>query len=1001
MARGANEPMYSRAAREQARSVLGQGWGSVGVRRTKIVRLGRIARGYVRRSSRQGEGDVGLRVSSVESRGRSRVVFGSPSCELRMLVRAGAMLMRGAQALAMWNLKGWACEMVLQCKVNNIAMHGQQPTQTGPVKANLIPTGKVEVMARSLEQLSPPTPPSFSSGQGWGSVGVRRTKIVRQGRIARGYVRRSSRQGEGDVGLRVSSVESRGRSRVVFGSPSCELRMLVRGAQALAMWNLKGWACEMFHTHLDEDEDIISLFCFLCCATAAEAKLSSSERSSPEAKLQTFKAPSWIYACSERNLFAFENNGSIAWSVPLNYTCDVSKAPVHGPTGMIYLVAENRVLEIDMAKGGDSKYVAQVFFGHDGSVEIIGLTVSVPSFSIFINLKNRGLFSYTLQGHMIWSAGPVLFRSGYRQGCKKNVSDCFFTSVPVVDHCEACLYISNTEGQLYSIATRSPYFKWIQDFSSFDTHFIVTPGNNGRLYVTIPVRALVFALDVTTGNILWNHSIGPLNSFDCEPVVDSNGWLSIGSLDGLLYTFSANGVLQKFSEASLLSAVIQVSPLLDCSGFGVYVSQTEVEGKVSRTLGNYTYVSAMKTRNAFFSLLVPAERSIYWSETYHGQFASLFSESDLHHFVVDERLLLALVSASNAGNPLQCRTTSQRLASSCSRKHPKHYSVFGGNERIVVCFLFLQTILLVLLAGLVRFCCVFWKKKKIQGQTLQTFFEKRRYFQQKKKILDRTISELQQKAAAEAVANTVILRKLSDLLRVREGLQKKLSTTYSLGRDAGVYVSQTEVEGKVSRTLGNYTYVSAMKTRSAFFSLLVPAERSIYWSETYHGQFASLFSASDLHHFVVDERLLLALVSASNAGNPLQCRTTSQRLASSCSRKHPKHFSVFGGNERIVVCFLFLQTILLVLLAGLVRFCCIFWKKKKIQGQTLQTFFEKRRSFQQKKKILDRTILELQQKAAAEAVANTVVLRKLSDLLRVREGLQKKLSTTYSLGRDA
>lgn len=37
-----------------------------------------------------------------------------------------------------------------------------------------------------------------------------------------------------------------------------------------------------------------------------------------------------IYACSERNLFAFESNGSIAWTVPLNYTCDYAIAPVHG-----------------------------------------------------------------------------------------------------------------------------------------------------------------------------------------------------------------------------------------------------------------------------------------------------------------------------------------------------------------------------------------------------------------------------------------------------------------------------------------------------------------------------------------------------------------------------------------------------------------------------------------------------------------------------------------------
>ncbi|CAK9143858.1 unnamed protein product [Ilex paraguariensis] len=51
-----------------------------------------------------------------------------------------------------------------------------------------------------------------------------------------------------------------------------------------------------------------------------------------------------------------------------------------------------------------------------------------------------------------------------------------------------------------------------------------------------------------------------------------------------------------------------------------------------------------------------------------------------------------------------------------------------------------------------------------------------------KKTLDRTISELEQKAAEEAVGNE-LLEKLGDLVTEREGIQRKLSTSYSLGRD--------------------------------------------------------------------------------------------------------------------------------------------------------------------------------------------------------------------------
>lgn len=85
------------------------------------------------------------------------------------------------------------------------------------------------------------------------------------------------------------------------------------------------------------------------------------------------------------------------------------------------------------------------------------------------------------------------------------------------------LQISNTEGELYCLSVRSRYFRWIQDFSSLDKNFTITPGNNGHLFVTFPAKALVLALDVFSGNVLWQRSIGPLSKVDSAPVVDSNG----------------------------------------------------------------------------------------------------------------------------------------------------------------------------------------------------------------------------------------------------------------------------------------------------------------------------------------------------------------------------------------------------------------------------------------------------------------------------------------------
>ncbi|XP_028196668.1 protein GAMETE EXPRESSED 3-like [Glycine soja] len=443
-----------------------------------------------------------------------------------------------------------------------------------------------------------------------------------------------------------------------------------------------------------------------------------------------------IYVCSQDNFFAFESNGTIAWTMHLDYKCNLGTAPVHGGHGKIYLVVDNRILVISYGNIATSEPESKVFFGPGpgrvAEAEIIGLSVSTLGSTIYINVKNRGLFAYHSHGRLIWSVGPVLYQFGYRQGCRKNLTDCYFASVP----------ISNTEGELYCLSVRSRYFRWIQDFSSLDKNFTITPGNNGHLFVTFPAKALVLALDVFSGNVLWQRSIGPLSKVDSAPVVDSNGWISIGSLDGFLYSFSPTGVLKKFSRMNAENSMIQVGPFLDCSGFAIYSSQIEMEGKVSRTIGEYTVVSAIRPKAALFTVLVPATGSIYWSESYPGQ----------------------------------------KLASSCSQERTKLVSIYTGNERAIVLFLLFESALLLVLIGLVRFCCTFWAKEKLKDQGLGSFLDKRCSLRLKKKALDRTITELEQKVAEETVDNEVF-EKLGDIVRERECIERKLSTTYSLGRD--------------------------------------------------------------------------------------------------------------------------------------------------------------------------------------------------------------------------
>ncbi|KEH25293.1 putative quinoprotein alcohol dehydrogenase-like superfamily [Medicago truncatula] len=532
-----------------------------------------------------------------------------------------------------------------------------------------------------------------------------------------------------------------------------------------------------------------------------------------------------IYVCSDKTFLSFETNGTIAWSIHVDYKCNVGLAPVHAGLGKIYLVAENRILKIDYGNIGISEPAVELFFGPEpgqkAETKIIGLSVSTLSSTVFINVKNRGLFAYLSHGRLLWSLGPALYQFGYRQGCRKNLTDCYFSSVPVLDQCEASIYIANTEGELYCLSVRGRDFRWIQDFSSLDKSFTITPGNNGHLYVTVPTRALILALDVFTGNILWQGSVGPLSKIDCAPVVDSNGWISIGSLDGFLYSFSPTGILKKFSRKNTENSIAQVGPFLDCSGFAVYSSQIEMEGKVSHGIGEYTVVSAIRPKAAIFTMLVPATGSIYWSEGYPGKLSTLLSKSDLSQFVVNEEILLTFIAASKVDTPLQCRTTGQKLASSCSQARNKLVNIYSGNERTIEFFLLFESFLLVLLIGLVRFCCTFWAKRKLQDQGLGSFLDKRCSLQLQKKALVKTISELEKKSAEESVDNEVY-EKLGDTVRKKENIERKLSTTYSLGRDRTNSKSKSMLPLQIGKRK-SYSFQGAKKQKLKMFDTLSDA----------------------------------------------------------------------------------------------------------------------------------------------------------------------------------
>jgi hypothetical protein len=102
--------------------------------------------------------------------------------------------------------------------------------------------------------------------------------------------------------------------------------------------------------------------------------------------------------------------------------------------------------------------------------------------------------------------------------------------------------------------------------------------------------------------------------------------MSIGSLDGNLYSISPEGDTTMLLQEAAKDSVIYASPVLDCSGFSVYVAQTILEAKSSGKIGNRTYVLAMKekTKGVLFTLLTPATGTIHWTSEYPGLFISFF-----------------------------------------------------------------------------------------------------------------------------------------------------------------------------------------------------------------------------------------------------------------------------------------------------------------------------------------------------------------------------------------
>jgi len=102
------------------------------------------------------------------------------------------------------------------------------------------------------------------------------------------------------------------------------------------------------------------------------------------------------------------------------------------------LLAENRILRVIFPRNG-TKSEPELFF--DPGETILGFAVSVSSSSVYITVKNHGLYAYNMFRQQLWIAEPKIERFGYRLGCRKDFDNCTFNSRPVIDSCEGSIYV--------------------------------------------------------------------------------------------------------------------------------------------------------------------------------------------------------------------------------------------------------------------------------------------------------------------------------------------------------------------------------------------------------------------------------------------------------------------------------------------------------------------------------------------------------------------------------
>ncbi|MCO5609630.1 hypothetical protein L7F22_063860 [Adiantum nelumboides] len=379
-----------------------------------------------------------------------------------------------------------------------------------------------------------------------------------------------------------------------------------------------------------------------------------------------------IYACANKEVVAFRGNGTIAWRVGMNQTCQTAVAPVIDYDGRVYVVADQTVVVVIPPSSAANSPSAADFFSMVPTTSlkaignyssITGLAVTSWSSVLYIN-TGTGLHAFMFDGTPLWSTvvqfnNSAMLSPKSMEPCAHNMTNCTLLPYLAVDECDGSIYIARTDGWLFSFATWQPFLRWSYALS-VDTPLSVklVNGNNGRLYAAIAKYDMLYALSTEMGTLVWQAKVGPLSEASCVPSVDSLGFVSVGSLDGFLYVISPDGAyVRKYLAADNLSLQTDGT-----KGLGI-----------TQFLGINIY------------MLVPSSGQVLWSTLYPGLFPVALLARDLSSYSVDPDWLIAITAIANLSSNSICESEEILFKASCTeflftvtkRKNPEEACMWG------------------------------------------------------------------------------------------------------------------------------------------------------------------------------------------------------------------------------------------------------------------------------------------------------------------------------------